>query len=94
MWTSFDGGGVQSNPHIGSVITGRGFGAPSPESQCSDDLPAQHGIDESADVFAIGNSVRANELRIKTARNRLTNEIAKERSRCLCKTSVIDRKVC
>jgi hypothetical protein len=31
---------------MGSVITGRGFGAFSPESQCSDDLPAQHGIDE------------------------------------------------
>ncbi|HET8782417.1 MAG TPA: hypothetical protein VFM63_08365 [Pyrinomonadaceae bacterium] len=94
LWTSFDGGGVQSSPHIGSVMTGRGFGAASPESQCSDDLPAQHGIDDSAELLAIGSSVTANELRMKTARNRLTNEIVKERRRRLCKNSFIDRKVC
>lgn len=85
---------VGSKPHIGSVISGRGGGFASPESQCSDDSPAQHGIDDSsAKLLTIGSCVTANELRIKTARNRLTNEIAKERRQSLCKLNFIDRQV-
>lgn len=81
-------------PHIGSVITGRGFGFVSPESQCSDDSPAQQGIVESsARLLTIGSCVTANELRIKTARNRLANEIANKRRRFLCKLNLIDRRV-
>jgi hypothetical protein len=77
-----------SPPHIGSLTTGRGFGLASPESQCSDDFPTQHGIDDSAEL-TIGRSVTANELIMKTARNRLTNEIVSERRRSLCKRSLI-----
>jgi len=80
-----------SAPHIGSVTTGAGFGLPSPESQCSDDFPAQHGIDDSAEL-TIGSNVIANELIMKTARNRLTNEIVSERRRSLCKRSLIGRE--
>jgi hypothetical protein len=76
------------------VIAGRGFGLVSPESQCSDDLPAQHGIDDSAaEVPAIGRTVAANELRMKSARNRLTNDIVKERSRFLWNFNLIERQV-
>src|SRR5688572_32283989 len=95
---SFEGGvhvkPIDSRPHIGSVITGRGFGAVTPASQCSADLPAQHGIDDcSADVLTIGSSVTARELRMKTARNRLTKYVVKERRRCLCKIRLIDLEV-
>jgi len=83
---------IEVKPHIFSVITGRGFGLLSPESQCSEDFPAQHGIDFSADVLT-GNSVTANELRMKTARNRLTNERVNERRRSLCKLNLIDPQV-
>ena len=83
-----------SRPHIGSVITGRGFGLLSPESQCSADFPAQHGIvDSAAKLLRIGSCVTANELRIKTARNRLTNVIVNERRRFLCKLNLIDPEV-
>ena len=84
-----------SKPHIGSVMTGRGFGFVSPESQCSeDDSPAQQGIDDSsARLLTIGSCVTANELRMKTARNRLANEIANVRRRSLCKLNLIDRRV-
>jgi hypothetical protein len=81
-----------SKPHIGSVINGRGFGFASPESQCSDDSPAQHGIEDSSAKLT-GSCVTANELRIKTARNRLTNEIANERKRFLCNINFIDQRV-
>jgi hypothetical protein len=61
----------------------------SPESQCSADLSAQHGIDESAEVMAIGSCVTANELRMKSTSNRLTIEIVKARRRLLCKFKII-----
>jgi hypothetical protein len=80
-----------SPPHIGSLTTGRGFGLPSPESQCSDDFPAQQGIDEFAELLTIGTNVTANELIMKTTRNRLTNEIVRERSRSLWQRSLIGR---
>lgn len=72
---------AEVRPHIGSVITGRGLGFASPESQCSDDLPAQHGIASSAELLTTGSTATANELRIKSARNRLTSEVVNDRSR-------------
>jgi hypothetical protein len=46
-------------------------------------LPAQQGIESSAEVLTIGSSVTANELRIKNASTRLTREVVKERRRLL-----------
>jgi hypothetical protein len=82
--------GCDFKPHIGSSGGGTtGFRAPSPESQCPSALPAQQGI-TFADVVASGTRVSANEARIKSAINRPTSDIVKERRRFMCDFEIID----
>jgi hypothetical protein len=70
-------------PHIGSSGGGGGFGAAIPDSQCPCALSAQQGI-ELAELFASGIEVSATALSIKSATNRPTREIVKERTRFIC----------